>query len=38
MEINLLIAALAGFIGAIILTLLIYLFKLAGQNLDIPFL
>ncbi|HLR32093.1 MAG TPA: hypothetical protein VK074_06360 [Fodinibius sp.] len=38
MEVNLLIAAVAGFIGAIILTLLIYLFKLAGQNLDIPYL
>lgn len=38
MEVNLFIAALAGFIGAIILTLLIYLLKLGGQNLDIPYL
>lgn len=38
MEVNLFIAALAGFIGAIILTLLIYLFKLVGFNLDIPYL
>lgn len=38
MEANLYIAAFSGFIGAIILTLLIYLLKLAGQNLDIPYL
>lgn len=38
MEANLLIAALSGFIGAVILTLLIYVVKLAGQNLDIPYL
>jgi hypothetical protein len=38
MEANLYIAAFAGFIGAIILTLLIYLLKLGGQNLDIPYL
>lgn len=38
MEVNLFIAALAGFIGAIILTLLIYLLKMGGQNLDIPYL
>ncbi|SHF71121.1 hypothetical protein SAMN05443144_11250 [Fodinibius roseus] len=38
MEVNLFIAALAGFIGAIILTLFIYLLKLGGQNLDIPYL
>lgn len=38
MEANLLLAALSGFIGAIILTLLIYLLKIGGQNLDIPYL
>ena len=38
MEANLLIAALSGFIGALILTLLIYLLKVNGQNLDIPYL
>lgn len=38
MEANLLIAAISGFIGAIILTLLIYLLKMAGQDLDIPYL
>ena len=38
MEANLFIAAFSGFIGAIILTLLIYLLKIFGQDLDIPFL
>lgn len=38
MEANLFLAALAGFIGAIILTLLIYALKLAGLQLDIPYL
>ena len=38
MEANLLYAALAGFLGAIVMTLLIYLLKAAGQNLDIPYL
>lgn len=38
MESNLLIAALSGLIGAIILTLLIYLLKMFGQDLDIPYL
>lgn len=38
MEANLLIAALSGLIGAIVLTLLIYLLKLFGQDLDIPYL
>lgn len=38
MEVNLFVAALSGFIGAIILTLLIYLLKSFGQDLDIPYL
>lgn len=38
MEPNLLIAAISGFIGALILTFLIYLLKLFGQDLDIPYL
>lgn len=38
MEANLLLAALSGFIGALILTILIYLLKMSGQNLDIPYL
>lgn len=38
MEANLLLAALSGFIGAIILTILMYLLKMSGQNLDIPYL
>ncbi len=38
MEANLLIAAISGLIGALILTLLIYLLKLFGQDLDIPYL
>ncbi len=38
MEANLLLAALSGFIGAIILTILIYLLRMSGQNLDIPYL
>ncbi len=38
MEANLFIAAVSGFLGAVILTLLIYLLNLFGQNLDIPYL
>lgn len=38
MEANLLMAALSGFIGAVIMTLLIYLIKLLGYELDIPYL
>lgn len=38
MEANLLFAALSGFIGALILTLLMYLLKIFGHNLDIPYL
>lgn len=38
MDVNLWIAAFSGFIGAIILTLLIYLLKLFGQQVDIPYL
>lgn len=38
MEANLLLGALGGLIGAIILTILIYLLKAAGQNIDIPYL
>lgn len=38
MEPNLLIAAVSGFIGALILTILIYLLKYFGQDLDIPYL
>ncbi|NGP89736.1 hypothetical protein [Fodinibius halophilus] len=38
MEANLLMAAFSGFIGAVILTLLIYLLKLFGYDLDIPYL
>lgn len=37
-EVNLFFAALSGFIGAIVLTLLIYLLKMFGQDLDIPYL
>ena len=38
MEANLLIAAISGLVGAIILTILIYLLKLFGHELDIPYL
>lgn len=38
MAVNLLLAALAGIIGAAIMALFIYLFKAAGFNLDIPWL
>ena len=38
MEANLFLGALAGFIGAILLTLLIYLFKGLGYTIDIPYL
>ena len=38
MEPNLLIAAISGFVGALILTFLIYLLKLFGQDIDIPYL
>lgn len=37
-EANLLLAALSGFVGAIILTTLIYLLKNANYNVDIPYL
>jgi hypothetical protein len=35
---QLLLAALSGFIGAIVLTLLIYLVKIDGRYLDIPYM
>lgn len=38
MEANLIYGAYAGFLGAIILTLLIYLLKSLGYKLDIPYL
>lgn len=38
MESNLLIAAFSGLMGALVLTLLIYLLKAFGHNLDIPYL
>ena len=38
MHVNLWVAAYSGFIGAIILTVLIYLLKLFGQQVDIPYL
>ncbi|WP_138431654.1 hypothetical protein [Fodinibius saliphilus] len=38
MDANLLIAALSGLIGAFVLTLLIYLLKFFGYDLDIPYL
>lgn len=38
MEVNLLVAAYSGLIGALILTVLIYILKWSGQKLDIPFL
>ena len=38
MKANLLLAAFSGFIGAIILTLLMYMIKASGQKLDIPYL
>lgn len=38
MEANLFLGALAGFIGAILLTLLIYVLKAMGHNIDIPYL
>lgn len=38
MQANLLLGAVSGLIGAIILTLLIYLLKLFNQDLDIPYL
>lgn len=38
MEANLLIAAVSGLIGAVVLTLLIYTLKAFGQDLDIPYL
>jgi hypothetical protein len=38
MEANLLLAALSGFIGAIVITVLMYLFKINGQKLDLPYL
>lgn len=38
MEANLLVAAFAGLIGAIVLTGLIYVLKWFGQDIDIPYL
>lgn len=38
MEANLLIAAISGLTGAVIITILMYLLKLFGQDLDIPYL
>lgn len=38
MEANLFIAAISGFFGAVILTLLIYLLSLFDQKIDIPYL
>lgn len=38
MEANLLIAAGAGFLGALVMTMAIYGFKSAGVSLDIPYL
>lgn len=38
MEANLFIGALAGFVGAVLMTALIYILKAAGQNIDIPYL
>ncbi len=38
MEANLLVAAFSGLVGAVILTLLMYLLKIFGHNLDIPYL
>jgi len=38
MEANLLAAAFSGLVGAVILTLLMYLLKIFGHDLDIPYL
>jgi len=38
MEANFFFAGLSGFVGALILTLLIYLLKMSGQKLDIPYI
>ena len=38
MEANFFLAALSGFLGALILTALIYTLKASGQRLDIPYL
>lgn len=38
MEANLFIGVLAGFVGAVLMTALIYILKAAGQNIDIPYL
>lgn len=38
MEANLLLAALSGLIGAIIITLLMYAVKINGKKLDLPYL
>lgn len=38
MEANLALGAFSGFIGAIIITILMYLLKIWGQDLDIPFI
>jgi len=37
MEANFFFAALSGFIGALILTILLYLLKAGGQEVDIPY-
>lgn len=38
MEANLLVGALSGFFGAVLMALLIYLLKAVGHNIDIPYL
>lgn len=38
MEANLFLGAVGGFVGALIMTILIYLLKAAGHNIDIPYL
>lgn len=38
METNLLLGAFGGLVGAIIMTILIYLLKVMGHNIDIPYL
>lgn len=37
-EANIFLAALAGLIGAVVMTLLIYLLKMNGKSVDIPYL
>ncbi len=38
MEANLLLGALGGLVGAIVMTILIYILKAVGQDIDIPYL